>query len=150
MSNEQMQAAVRRVIEEVFNQGSYGVIAEVFAPDFIENQFGLHATFAGMQRDIEGLRAIFPDLQLTIEEMAVSGDRVLTRATARGTHSRPFMGPPTGRTFEIAIFDELRFANGKIVEHWGCPDRFAQLKQLGLLPGPQGQPGVNQAQPFSA
>lgn len=140
MTNEQMQAAVRRVIEEAFNQGNYAVISEVFAPDFIENQFGLHATFAGMQRDIEGLRAIFPDLHLTIEEMVVSGDRVWTRATARGTHSRPFMGPPTGKPFAITVFDELRFANGKIVEHWGCPDRFAQLMQLGLLPRPQAQP----------
>lgn len=140
MTNEQMQAAVRRVIEEVFNQGNYSVIPEVFAPDFIENQFGLHATYTGMQKDIEWLRATFPDLNLTIEEIAVSGDRVWARSTARGTHSRPFMGPPTGKTFEIAIFDELRFANGKIVEHWGTPDRFAQLMQLGLLTRPQAQP----------
>mgnify|MGYP001768391893 FL=1 len=140
MTNEQMQTVVRRVIEEAFNQGKFDVIPEVFAPDFIENQFGLHATFAGMQKDIDWLRATFPDLHLTIEEMAVSGDRVWTRSTARGTHSRPFMGPPTGKTFEIAIFDELRFANGKIVEHWGTPDRFAQFMQLGLLPRPQAQP----------
>lgn len=140
MTNEQMLAALRRVIEEAFNQGKFGVIPEVFAPDFIENQFGLHATYAGMQRDIESLRGIFPDLHLTIEEMTVSGDRVWVRSTARGTHSVPFMGPPTGKTFSIAVFDEVRFANGKIVEHWGSPDRFAQLMQLGLLPRPQAQP----------
>lgn len=140
MTNEQMQTAVRRVIEEAFNRGNFGVIAEAFAPDFIENQYGLHATFAGMQKDIEWLRGTFPDLHLTIEEMAVNGDRVWVRSTARGTHSQPFMGPPTGKTFEISIFDELRFANGKVVEHWGSPDRFAQLMQLGLLPRPQAQP----------
>ncbi len=140
MTNEQMQSAVRRVIDEAFNQGKFEILSEVFDPDFIENQYGLHATIAGMQRDIEWLRATFPDLHLTIEEMAVSGDRVWTRSTARGTHSQPFMGPPTGKTFAITIFDELRFANDRIVEHWGSPDRFAQLMQLGLLPRPQAQP----------
>jgi predicted ester cyclase len=30
--------------------------------------------------------------------------------------------------------DGCRFEDGKIVEHWGVPDRFALLAQLGLLP----------------
>jgi predicted ester cyclase len=30
--------------------------------------------------------------------------------------------------------DVCRFEGGRIVEHWGVPDRFAQLAQLGLLP----------------
>jgi predicted ester cyclase len=47
------------------------------------------------------------------------------------------MGPPNGKTFEIAVFDVVRFADGKIVEHWGSPDRFALLAQLGLLPKQQ-------------
>jgi len=26
--------------------------------------------------------------------------------------------------------------NGQLVEHWGVPDRFAAMSQLGLLPAP--------------
>ena len=48
--------------------------------------------------------------------------------------------PPNGKTFEVAVFDELRFEDGKIVEHWGSPDRFALLAQLELLP--QRQPAT--------
>lgn len=136
MTGDQMQAAVRRVIEEAFNQGKFGVLEECFDPNFIENQFGLHATIPGMQRDIESLRASFPDFHVTIEEMMVSGDRVWVRSMVHATHTTPFMGPPTGKPFTITVFDELRFANGKIVEHWGSPDRFAMLAQLGLLPKP--------------
>jgi predicted ester cyclase len=44
------------------------------------------------------------------------------------------MRPPNGRSFEVAVFDQCRFENGKIVEHWGSSDRFALLAQLGLLP----------------
>jgi len=47
------------------------------------------------------------------------------------------MGPPNGKSFKIAVFDVCRFKDGKMVEHWGSPDRFALLAQLGLLPQPQ-------------
>jgi predicted ester cyclase len=57
--------------------------------------------------------------------------------TARGTNRGGFMGPPNGKSFKIAVFDVVRFKDGKIVEHWGSPDRFALLVQLGLLPQPQ-------------
>jgi predicted ester cyclase len=35
--------------------------------------------------------------------------------------------------------DVCRFENGKIVEHWGVPDRFAVMAQLGLLPQSAGE-----------
>jgi predicted ester cyclase len=55
--------------------------------------------------------------------------------TSRGTHTGPGLGEPTGRPFEVTVFDLCRFRDGRIVEHWGVADRFAQLHQLGLLPG---------------
>jgi predicted ester cyclase len=44
--------------------------------------------------------------------------------------------PPTGKSFTITVIDICRFVNGKIVEHWGVPDRFHQLTQIGVLPPP--------------
>jgi len=140
MDAERNKAVFRRVIDEVFNQGKYEVLPELFEPDFIEHQFGLHATLAGVQGDVSFLRKSFPDLTLTIEEMVADGDRVWGRMTARGTNSVGFMGPANGKQFQIAVFDEVRIQDGKIVEHWGSPDRFAMMAQLGLLP--QGQPAA--------
>jgi predicted ester cyclase len=139
MSSQQHQAAMREVITEAFNQGHYAVLRKHFRPDFVEHQFGLHATIEGMQGDIQFLRTAFPDFNLTIEEMVAEADKVWVRMTARGTNRGGFMGPPNGKTFEVAVFDECRFEDGKIVEHWGTPDRFALLAQLGLLPRPQAQ-----------
>jgi predicted ester cyclase len=93
-----------------------------------------------MQADIQSLRAAFPDLSLTIEDMVADGNKVWARSIARGTNSVGFMGPPNGKSFMIAIFDVCRFEDGMIVEHWGSPDRFAQLAQLGLLPQPKENP----------
>jgi predicted ester cyclase len=137
MSAEQNQAAMRRVITEAFNKGNYSVLRDYFDPDFVEHQFGLHATIEGMQADIQFLRAAFPDFTVTIEDMVAQGEQVWVRMTARGTNRGGFMGPPNGKSFKIAVFDVCRFKDGKIVEHWGSPDRFAMLAQLGLLPQPQ-------------
>jgi predicted ester cyclase len=75
--------------------------------------------------------------------MIACDDKVWARMTARGTHLGPFMGfHPTGKSFTITVLDVCRFERGKIVEHWGVPDRFALLHQLGLLPGPPAKPGA--------
>lgn len=137
MTTEQNQAAFRQVIAEAFNKGNFNVLREYFNPDFIEHQFGLHATIEGMQGDIQYLRTAFPDFTLTIEDMIVDEDQVWARMTARGTNRGGFMGPPNGKSFKITVFDVCRFENGKIIEHWGSPDRFAMMTQLGLLPQPQ-------------
>ena len=137
MSTDQNQAAFRRVIAEAFNKGNYTVLNDHFNPDFKEHQFGLHPTIEGMQNDIQFLRTALPDLTLTIEDMVGDGDKLWVRMTARGTNRGGFMGPPNGKSFEITVFDLCRFKEGKIVEHWGSPDRFALMAQLGLLPHQQ-------------
>ena len=93
-----------------------------------------------MQVDIQSLRAAFPDFNVTIEDIVADGDKVWAWSIARGTNSVGFMGPPNGKSFKIAVFDVCRFEDGMIVEHWGSPDRFAQLAQLGLLPQQKGNP----------
>lgn len=134
MSKEQNSSAMAQVISEAFNKGNYEVLDKHFSPDFVEHQFGLHPTIAGMQWDIQILRTAFPDFTLTIDDMVVNEEKVWVRMTAHGTNLGGFMGPPNGKSFEIAVFDICRFEDGKIVEHWGSPDRFALIAQLGLLP----------------
>jgi predicted ester cyclase len=141
MSVEQNKDVFRRVIEEGFNKGNFDAWDVCFPPTFQEHQFGLPPTLEGLKRAIAGLRAAFPDLKLTIEDMVADGDTIWARMTGCGTDSKGFMGrPPTGRSFAITVMDVCRFEHGKIVEHWGVPDRFHQLVQLGLLPQPAEQP----------
>lgn len=76
----------------------------------------------------------FPDYHLTIENLTVDGDKVWMHRTVQGTNPGGLMGPPNGKSFEITVFDLPRFEEGQVVEHWGSPDRFAQMSQLGLMP----------------
>ena len=139
MSTEGNKTALRQVITESFNKGNYAVLFEYFNPNYVEHQFGLRPTIEGMQGDIQFLRTAFPDFALSIEEMLAEGDQVWVRMTARGTNLGGFMGPPNGKSFRITVIDICRFEDGKIVEHWGVPDRFALLAQLGLMPQTQPQ-----------
>jgi len=132
---EGMQSVVRRVIELGFNQGNFSGLDELFPEHFQEHQNGLHGDREELKRDIQGLRSSFPDLKLTIEDMVTDRDRVWVRSTARGTNLGPFLGPPTGKKIEITVFDVCRIQDGRVVEHWGAPDRFSLLQQIGRLPG---------------
>jgi len=40
------------------------------------------------------------------------------------------------RSSRTPVFDSLRLKNGRIVEHWGVPDRLYAMIQLGLLQPP--------------
>ena len=82
----------------------------------------LHAGSAGevrgrrqFQQVIEAWRAAFPDVRSTVEEQVAEGDRVVTRWTARGTHTGDFQGMvPTGRSFTLTGITIERVADGKI------------------------------------
>jgi predicted ester cyclase len=139
VSPEQNQEVLRRVIEEGFNKGNYDALDALFAADYREHQFSLKKTLAGFKEDIHSLRTGFPDLHLTIENIIADADTVWIRMTACGTNLGPFMGPPTGKPITITVMDVCRFQSGKIVEHWGVPDRFALMAQLGLLPQSAGE-----------
>ena len=83
------------------------------------------------------LRRAFSDFKLEIEDMVVAGDTVWTRNVATGTNDGPYMGhPPTGRSFRIYVFDVMRVFGGRVVEHWGVPDRAGVLLQLGAISRP--------------
>jgi predicted ester cyclase len=107
------------------------------APVFVEHQnFGPgHAPGAeGVKAVIASLRSAYSDFRLQIEHLAVDGDLVWLHMTGSGTNDGPFMGnPPTGRTIRIDVFDLIRVVDGRMVEHWGVPDRLGALLQLGLL-----------------
>jgi predicted ester cyclase len=127
----------RRLLEEGFGQGNVDVVDEVIASDYTEHQPGFGPGLEGVKGAIRYLHTAFPDFSITIEDMVIDGDKIWGRMRARGTNLGPFMGqPPTGKPMEITVIDVCRFADGMMVEHWGVPDRFAQMEQLGLLPQP--------------
>jgi predicted ester cyclase len=128
---------LERVLDEGFAAGQVDVVDELFSPDLVEHQFGLAATGEDALRRVRTamseVHAMAPDMVYTIEDWAERGDIVWVRVTGRGTLTGAFFGPPSDRRFEITVIDVARIADGRIVEHWGVPDRFALLVQSGAI-----------------
>lgn len=77
-----------------------------------------------------------PDLTATMEDLVISGDRVVGRFVYRGTHAGEFMGvPATGRSVEMRSIDIWRVENGMFAEHWDELNALELLTQMGALDG---------------
>jgi steroid delta-isomerase-like uncharacterized protein len=80
----------------------------------------------------------FPDLHFTIDQMIATGDYVVSRYTATGTHKGELTGiPPTNRRAETHGCTVAELRNGKIVRQWLYWDTGHLLQQLGVMPGPK-------------
>jgi predicted ester cyclase len=130
-------ALVQRMFDEGFAAGRAEVVGELCAPDLVEHQFGMagrgREAIEHVEAAIRDVHRMAPDITFTIEDSVVDGDTVWVRVRGRGHATGPFFGPPSGRPIDVTVFDVVRIADGRIVEHWGVPDRFALLAQTGVL-----------------
>ena len=128
---------MRRMFDEGFATGGTAVVDELCAADLVEHQFGMAGVGADaiqhVKDAIRDVHAATPDMSFTIEDSVEHGDTIWVRVRARGTATGPFFGPPSGRPIDITVVDIARIVDGRIVEHWGVPDRFALLAQTGIL-----------------
>jgi predicted ester cyclase len=76
-----------------------------------------------------------PDVTVTMEDLIISGDRVVGRFTYRGTHTADFVGiSPTGNAVEMRSIDIWRVADEMFVEHWDQLNLLQVFQQVGVLP----------------
>lgn len=127
------RALVRRFIEDFWAGGDLSRVEDFLAPDYIEHNLlpGQEPGLEGYKRRFLSLRAAFPDVRITIEDMLAEGDRVMARVTIEGTHLGPFLGQPaSGRVVRMAAINIYRVAGGQIAERWGVQDLYGLLRQM--------------------
>jgi steroid delta-isomerase-like uncharacterized protein len=79
--------------------------------------------------------AALPDLRATMEDLVISGDRVVGRFIYRGTHTGELMGIPAGgHAVEMRSIDMWRIADGMFVEHWDELNLLEVFQQVGAIP----------------
>jgi predicted ester cyclase len=123
VAGEPGKELVRRLVDEVMNEGRLEVLDELYEP-----------RLAAAARDwIAPFRASFPDMRMEIVSLVAEGDTVAARFWCSGTHLGEWRGhPPTGRRFRVGEAGFFTVRNGVIVAAWSVEDTVARIRQLGL------------------
>ena len=130
------KAFVRRFFDYI-NNDPLAPIDEFFA-----TSYAYHNSSMPDVKDLSSLKEFntaaytaFPDIRFTIEDLVAEGDKVVYRASARGTHKGEFMGiASTGKQVTFTSIVISRIASGKFQEDWESLDGLYVLQQLGAAP----------------
>jgi len=136
--SEQNKAIVRRVFEELWNQGNLSVADQLFTPNYTHHDSSSADFGHGPESERKRAtlyRTAFPDMRLTIEDLIAEGDTVMARWSCHGTHKGDLNGiAPTGKQFTITGVTVARLLNGKLAEGYVNWDALGLMQQLGVVP----------------
>jgi predicted SnoaL-like aldol condensation-catalyzing enzyme len=132
------KATVRRMFDEIINQGKLDVADELFADDYVDH--GPMGDLQGREAFKEMVavwRAAVPDVHCKVDHLLSEGDLIGWVVHTTGTHTGDGLGfPATGATFTTTSANIGRFRDGRAVEHWAEQGMFPMLVQLGVIPVP--------------
>lgn len=132
--------SMRQTIEALhalWNTGDLSRIPGIYSEAYVghmpkgweRSEFSGHA---GVADAILRIRSAFPDWHERIEDIIVSGDKVVSRYISAGTHHGAFIGlEATGRKISIDEISIYRFESGLVAEQWCLTDDLSLAKQLG-------------------
>ncbi|NTU82292.1 MAG: ester cyclase [Chloroflexales bacterium] len=134
MARPTNEAIIEWVMAEVFNTGKLAAMDQVAGQDLCVYYPQASEPLCGLEQvkhAFSRARAAFPDAYVMTEDTIVTGDRVVTRWTARGTHIGIFWGiQPTARQILWTGVTIYRFVAGTIAEIWVYADALQLLQQL--------------------
>ena len=123
-----------RLFDEAVNQGHIELIEELYSPTFIDHSPGPGQLPgpAGIIEVVKRYRLAIPDLKVKVEDIVVSGDRVVTRETWCGTHMKEIAGiPATKKQFTATRMHIFRIEDGVIAEEWTAGSILDVLRTTG-------------------
>ena len=127
---------IRRFIEEIENTGDVTNIHEFISEDYVEVHEGerYQIGIKGAIDHVQGVRRVFPDLKLTIENQISEGEWVATLYSVTGTFKNEWFGmKPTGKPITFTGVNLDRVKEGKIIEHGGASNLLDPLMKAGVI-----------------
>jgi steroid delta-isomerase-like uncharacterized protein len=127
---------VRRIFEEIVNQGRIDAVDELMAEDFLDHgPMGDTQGREAFKASITAWRSAVPDVHCEVDNLIAEGDTVGWTVHTTGTHTGDGLGfPATGKPFETVSANIGRFKDGRATEHWAEQGLFPMLAQIGMLP----------------
>ena len=137
---EENKALVRRYFE-AHNERNPAVVADFLSDDFVRHNvaFPQQDQPSGTIDDVARVDAwltMFPNLEISIEQLIAEGDLVTAYLVWHGTQDGPIPqwdSPATGRPMEREAINIWRVACGRLAEAWVVADNLTMLRQLGII-----------------
>ncbi len=130
---EQNKKIMRRMIDEVWNQGNLATADELFAADHTSPSAPqLPPGPEGVKILARMFREAMPDYHMNIDLLVADEDRVTGRFTQSGTHSgADLLGiKASGKKATWTEIGVLKIKDNKIVQSWYEVDMLSMLQQL--------------------
>lgn len=128
--------AVAREYASFWNTGNETLARDALAAGFIDKTppKGRRQGPEGAILASRAFRAAVPDLRCDVEQMIISGDRVVSHLHFHGTFTGTFGKlKGQGQKIDFIATDIYKIADGKIVANWHIEDNLTLMKQLGAL-----------------
>ena len=126
---------VRRYYEELLNTGDISNIENYIADDYEEVHDGVRYKLGinGAREHIKGVRQVYPDIKLIIENQISEGEWIATIYSVTGTFKNEWLGiKPTGEKITYTGVNVDRLKDGKIIEHGGAANLLGPLLDAGV------------------
>jgi predicted ester cyclase len=136
MEKNDNKSIIRRYIEDVENTGDVSKIHEFISEDYTEIHEGQRYEIGiqGAIYHVLGVRRVYPDLKLSIENQISEGEWVVTIYSVTGTFKEEWFGmQPTGKPITYTGVNVDRIRDGKIIEHGGAANLLNPLLDAGVI-----------------
>lgn len=120
MQEESNKILILRVFEEAINHGNIEIVDTLFSSSFIDHSApDQPAGPKGVKDYFIQVREGFPDMQVTIDDLIATDDKVVARTTWQGTHQGLYEGSePTGKQVVRTMIQIFRIVDRNIQEEW--------------------------------
>ena len=119
-----LASRAKAALERVCSGAGLDPASRCYSPAFVDHVNDLvFCGLAGTQQSIDLYKGVLDELEVTVHDQVVDGDRVTSRFVVSGT-SR-------GRRVQFGGITISRFEDGLIVEDWSVVDTLSLLRQLG-------------------
>lgn len=120
-----------------WNTGDAATLDRAISPAFVDHTLppGRPQGPAGPLAASKAFLTAVPDLQVTVLQQLLVGDRVVSHLRFTGHFQGTFQGHPgAGQPIDFIATDIVRVTKGRITDNWHLEDNLTLLQQMGLIP----------------
>ena len=132
ITKEEAKAITDQVLK-MWNEGDIAIADELFDSGYVRHHPipSASASIDELKNTVTSNRTVFPDYNLTFDEIILKGNRIIVFATVTGTNTAPLEEmPATGKKIHMSGIYVYHVANGKIAEEWTYFNLLSYYQQL--------------------